>query len=1281
MVWPPLTRDDLRFQAGVAGFDTKFPLLIRRLIIETTVGLSELDFPGGSGTAAGDFDGIVTCSSATPLVPEGVSVWELSVGGGQSKADEDYEKRTVAPHGLRTQDVTYVQVLLAPWTKARTWVNGRRAEQRWKDVRGYNLDRVHVWLDSAPSTMAWLAEQQGHAVPDVRPADSWWTDTWLPSTSVAFDAEVVLAGRADAAEQLRQQLSDGTQVLTISGDLRPDDFRAFVAASLAAEGADGRPASSNFVRTLFVSSADALRTLAGQPGPLVLVITEPSLAAELPASHPHQLVMPGQPGATGTVQVPALHAPTLEAALKTRAIPRERAGTLAVLGRRSLLALRRTLAVNPSSMVPSWSVNPDAVRRRLLLIGSWDDSSDHDRRLVSKAVDLPYAEVQERALSMAGATELPYIGKVDDQWHVLSPEDAWLLLGGALTTDDLERFSTSALEVLQELDPSIDLSAADRLQPGVTASRSFSESLRNGVAQSLALLGSDVGSVRAGGRLGNEWARILLRELFETANADDSYQLWTSLRDVLSLLAEAAPREFLRAMADGLAGDHPLHAQMFRDGTRDGFGFPPVSPHTSFLWALECLAWSEEYCDDAVDIVARLAALDPGGHWSNRPAVTLATVLSAWCPNTTAPAPQRIRAITRIHAAHPAVGEQLLLDLIPDGNGFQTVHTGPRFRPWKAERQTSHSEIADVVTAVVELLLTNLNDDPAHYLHLIDKIDVISPDHRSRFTSHLERLGETLDDHDQRDDLFQALGRKLAHHREYLHSEWALPEPELEKLEAAAATLRPTDPVRRHSWLFASPWITLGDVARRDGHDLYDAAVAKRRRDAVAEILEHGGLPDVERLATGTAYPGLVGSALGVARAGSPPANADIDDAMLGWLTELSPRHEIAFSYFAGQMRTGPGELREELWRRPAGALARARMLRASFDPLWAWEQLDSIGDDEITHHYWLEFIYTGLGHDFPGALDAARKLISVGRNAAALQILVLYTRGKSTPAEAGVALDAVESLLATGFADPESASLSQHEFDQIAALLAAHRDEIGAHRVLLVEWQLFPAFGRTSAAPTLHATLANDPAFFVELICLAYRPASTEPGTETAADIPPDPEPDPDPAEQQRRSKAMRAFEVLHYWRHCPGLQPDGTLNRDELRSWVTSARQLLTKADRLTVGDSDIGSVLAHAPKDPNGDFPPLAVRDLLEELANEDIERGLAIGLYNLRGAFGRGLLEGGSQERDLAATYRQSAERFGEWRRTKRLLLDLAESYDREARREDDRAERRHHGLPD
>jgi hypothetical protein len=1256
-VWPPISRDDLRHAAGSAGFDTTLPLLIRRLIEETGEEITELDMPGGSGTAADGFDGVVSAGRQTTFVPAGTSVWELSVGGGQTKANEDYPKRTEGPNGLPTRDVTYVEVILEPWTKARTWATERTREGRWKEVRGYNLDRVHVWLDLAPATTAWLAEQIGKAMPGVRAAGTWWTDTWLPSTTVPLDARLVLAGREAAAADLLRRLDAKEQAISLGGDLRADDAQAFVAAALQQSDSAGLAA-----RTLFVTEPGSLSQLIRQPRPLVLVLADPTVAAALP-QHSHQLILLAPPGVDGHVQVPPVDSSIVSEHLRASGVPRDEAWSLGALGRRSLLALRRALAENRLPLTPSWARSPDVVRRRLLLVGAWHGANAQDRRVVEQCVGHPYAQVQEAALALAAAEDVPFIANVDEQWHLLSAEDAWTLVGPQLTPDDLEALRVTVLEVLGEQDPILDLEESERWKAGLKGiRRRFSSTLRNALAQSLALLGSSGDSVRARGHAtGAQWAHVVVRELLERANSDDSGRLWNSLDDVLTLLAESAPSAFLDALTEATAESGPLCGRMFTDAENTAFGTPSPSPHIAFQWALEVLAWSSDHFDEALDAMARLAATDPGGKWSGRPLESLTEILSCWRPNTTAGVEQRIRALDRLHRVYPAVARQVLIALIPDGRGFQRSHDGPRYRGWKEELPVSEADVVAVVRHAIEKLLNDLEDDPERYLALIDKLDDLSAQDRRVFAERLTALGESLTDDDRRAQLFDAIRRKVAHHREYADTAWALPEVELGILEAAGSAVQPVDPVRRHAWLFTSDWVTLGDLRRRDDREAYEAALEDRRVDAVRDVLGQQGLDGVQALANKTSYRRSVGFAL----AG---ATSDLDPEMLAWLaTEQTQLSEVAFGYVAQRLRAEGAPLADQLLGQTSDALAQARILRSRFDPVWAWEKLSSLPRG-VAEQYWREFSYFGLGRSFGHVLETARSLQEAGRDAAALDLIVLYRDEVESAEAARVAATAFESLLAGGLGDPEMPRLDRHHFEQLFALIARHRDEVGRQRVVHIEWQLFPVLGFHADAPTLHAALAEEPAFFAELVSYVFRRDDKEedvPGSEEER--------------EQRRAMAHRAYEVLSTWRRCPGLGNDGLVDGDQLRAWVTAARERLTADDRLGAGDEQIGGMLACAPPDPDGAMPPRVVRDLLEDLRSPRLEAGLQIGIFNARGVTSRGLMDGGRQEWDLARTYRDQAEAAVAWPRTRRVLIQLAESYERDARREDAEAEGRRRGL--
>ena len=148
------------------------------------------------------------------------------------------------------------RTILAPWTKARQWAAERAKVERWREVRAYNLDRVDAWLDSAPGTTAWLAEHLGKALPGVRSVESWWDDTWLPSTRLPLTADIVLAGREKAVSSLLALLSRNSKVVTLGGNIRIDELRAVVAASLARDG--GVEGMVLRARTLFVSDRHSL---------------------------------------------------------------------------------------------------------------------------------------------------------------------------------------------------------------------------------------------------------------------------------------------------------------------------------------------------------------------------------------------------------------------------------------------------------------------------------------------------------------------------------------------------------------------------------------------------------------------------------------------------------------------------------------------------------------------------------------------------------------------------------------------------------------------------------------------------------------------------------------------------------------------------------------------------------------------------------------------------------------------------------------------------------------
>ena len=159
-----------------------------------------------------------------------------------------------------------------------------------------------------------------------------------------------------------------------------------------------------------------------------------------------------------------------------------------------------------------------------------------------------------------------------------------------------------------------------------------------------------------------------------------------------------------------------------------------------------------------------------------------------------------------------------------------------------------------------------------------------------------------------------------------------------------------------------------------------------------------------------------------------------------------------------------------------------------------------------------------------------------------------------------------------------------------------------------------------------------------------------------------------------ERRTIALVGYTVIRSWHTPPGVRPDGTVDADALRDWVTEARRRLAESGRTTIGDLVIGEVMAYVPPDGDGFWPAEAVRDLIEDLSSPKFEQGLDTGGFNSRGMTFRSPVDGGGQERQLVAQYRAWADRASDrWPRTGALLRQIADNYDEWAHREDDQSE--------
>ena len=1277
--WLRIDRTDLLDWVESGEASLRLPELIRRLVQETTPAKTQVDFPAGKGALSGGWDGLVLCDGDHPYVPSGRSGWELSTErNSKRKAQQDYENRCekVSQESRSDMsDISYVAVICRAWTGAREFSETKSIAGDFREVRAYNVDHLETWLASAPETTLWLREVIGKPVVGVEPLSGLW-DRWLESTEVPLDAEVVLAGRDSTTEQLRQRCLAGG-VVTVGGDAPSGEILAFVAAALADSHA-GR-------EVLFVDDPDSARRLLAPPtrrcGPSALTVVVPSLevAEHLVPRAPQCVVVPVIGSGTASVHMEPVDSVKVAERLRELGVEHGDSWELGHLGRRSLLALRRRLALQPERHIPEWSAQIDTGLRRCLLLNRWDRSSEGDVGAVQRFVRKNYLEIEERLEHLARFEDGdPPLMRTGSVWHVVSPEDVWIVAGHGLQDEDLTAMAELAVEVLGEPDPLLGLSGVERLQAQMRDERPLrSYRLKEGLAASLAVLATAGTHVPGRARY---IVHAAVTELLFAANTDPTLQTWTSVAPFLPLLAEAAPDAVLEAVRAGLSGDEPPLEAFFSEEDLDEHGFPRDIPKRHFIFALDVLSWSPQHLSTAVDLLAALDELDHLSGLSHRPVSVLSDIMCPWMPNTSASKDRRLAVLDTIRDRHPVVAWEVMMTMLSSKHRSKTDGSTPRYRDWKDHREVvTRGDHYEMVARVGALLVADAAAQPRRYAELISRCGHMPPPMRADLLHALCCVSSSLDEV-ARQAIWSALRMTVSRHREFSDADWAFPPDEIAEFESLLESLRPGAFSESHGWLFDYSVTLLDGVPELDEDtEEYEAELARRRMVAVAEVLDAGGVESFIEFVASVKAPSLAGRAL------ASIASKNTDAFMLTVDVGEPPRElgvsllddrcrllsDAVRGYFVERFRSDGWNLFDALLADgDVTAVAKAELLRASLDPQSAWERLEAL-DPDVGREYWARITRTDLGRNDNLLIEAARRMAACGRADASASFLAgsIYLL-EADPAFAEASADILEQRLEQEEEEDGPDSLLTHQsLTSLLGVLYDHAGALGEERVARIEWAYLPALDLDAKTPCLHKFLAEDPDFFVEVAQLAYIDERVDKEARYV---------DADDWDHMRSSVAC---DLLRKWPRSPGLDDEGDLDSDRLRDWVTRARARLAEVGRTRDGDIAIGTALAASPAGPGGgQWPAPGVCDVIEEVASDELEHGFSIAVFNSRGVISGSIWEGGEQERELVEKYRQISNRLEtKWYRTAAIFRWFETHYEQSALARDEEAEARQRGI--
>lgn len=1245
----------------------RLSVFLRTLVNSTGIGLTKVDFPGNDDAERSGWDGFVTASEGTPWIPEGQSGWEFGCNKEpKDKADDDYAKSIKAVDKFKRSNTTFVFVTPRRWPGKTQWINDRKAEGQWKDIRAYDASDLEQWLEQSIAGQIWFANETNRPSNSTRSLDRCWVD-WAQVTASPFP-KALFKDAVDGAKSTMESIlaKDPEEPIVITAD-STEEAVAFLAELFSEAGGD---LATYRDRVVVFDEPGVLPKLAAGSSRFIAVATTREVERELAPFYRsiHTIVIYPR-NAINTeprITLEPLNHEAFHSALEGSGYDRDKINRLDHESGRSLTVLRRRLAPEGTVRTPKWATDQTIAASLVpfMLGGAWSSTNRYDQdMLYYLAGETPYRDLEKQFQKLTQLDDSP-VWSVGIYRGVVSKIDLLFAISGIITQSDLETYFAVASLVLSEDDPALDLPEEKRPFASLYGkTREISGAFRNGICETLVLLAVH-GNALFQSRLGinvETKAILLIRELL--GDPLTTRKLEAHDRD-LPTYAEVAPDEFLRILEKDLRTANPASLGLMRPASGGIFG---GTSRTGLLWALENLAWSPATLSRAVLVLAQLAEIKIEDNWANKPIESLNAIFRSWMPQTAASLDKRIATLELLANRFPKIAWEIGMNQFGHFHHVGSYSHKPR---WRTDAQgygnpVSRSEMSRFIVKVVDMALSWKEHDRSTINDLIERLHDLDDERQVTVWMIVKNWADSASDLDKA-WVREKIRVTIMSRRGVARSEKGSFDKLYTAAQAAYTALEPTDILNKYEWLFRDTWVEESfDEIQNENLDYQkrEERIEKNRSKALRKIKAERGIEGILTLAEMGKTPFQIGYLM---TATILPLT-EVADFILALVNSGDKADSWAYKNLAeGALRAISDDatridilkkLKEELPLERFIKLLGLAPLRTS-----TWSLVNEM---DVAHQqtYWANVVPSWSQQTDEELNEIVDKLLVAKRPRAAFGFVHLWFE-KLRPA---VLFRLLKGLIA-GENEPEGYyRLETYDIEEAFKVLDASNTftveemaglEFDYIDVLAQHWRAGANYG----IPNLEKYIDNHPEFFAQLVAWVYKRGDG--GT--------DPEELRLTNSEHIRNRAERGYKVIEGLQSLPGQTKQGNIDADLLLAWTSTVRKLCAELGRQEVGDLSLGKLFAEAPKGTDGVWPCEPVRQVLEQIQSEKISHGITMGLFNSRGTHMRG--EGGDQERDIAKMYREwaLALEFSYPFVASTVLKSMADRYDRDAQQEDTEA---------
>lgn len=1261
-----LTTTDLKNWSRTRECESYLPLLIRKLVYSGVKleYIKNIDFPFAEDVQVGGYDGQLEVEQGNIYIPQGKSVWEFGVvqSRKKGKADDDYEKRKLNPLGKTPSENTYVNVTLTTYSKKEIWVEEKKAEGTWLDVRFYDATDIEHWLDLAPSVEIWLARLLNKPVEGFELGEDYWKQ-WSTKVDVEFPYNLLIDSREKQKDKLLNDIFFAPKgVLQYIKSNTREESLAFVLATI--ESLKETQKNSLQAITLVIESRESFKQIVNSSKEMILLPkfllndTERNNAVV----KGHKLIIPVSNSFSSQepniINLPVIKGDVFINSLLKMGINREQAQLLSINTGKDVSVLRRSLDF--SSKQPYWLSKVDPLSFiPFLFLSRFNSNVEGDKEIISRLSGLSFDDYEKQLRLVLSLEETP-IYNVGSKWRLISHSDSWLYLAKYVTDEDLEKFYSVAVEVLSETNPKYKLDPSKRFMASFyNATPKYSSYLKKGICETLIVL--SVLTKKYGLNTKTDPDIFAYKTVNHIMSLSDE-NLLRSFGTNLMLLAEASPEAFINQIQNSINDDK---IKVFFEEQK-GLILGRSNELPYLLWALERLSWVPENLTNICRVLCQLIQISPDDlPTSNTPYNSLISIFRIWFPQTNATMEERKAVMEIIKKEYPDIAFNLFNDLLYR-NDHATVGSKMRWRLFSETREISvtHQELyymrGYVIDGLVELTT------PPHFsraVQIIKKLDDINWDKIDGVLVCVEKF--LTEPEKNRSIIYHSFRKLIGRHRTYSYTDWALPEEQLAKMEFTAKKFQPNNVILKNKYLFEEHHPTLITGIKEDikaNFDQQRLEFEQLRLEAIKEFLAITDINAIIQLAKETENPFMYVRAL--AQFG---LNDEQESIIFNLVYSEDKMEKWVFESYISEKEIHQGkdkilkQIEEFKINQKFTSDKIAHFLLPLRENLELFKYVDATGDETLYQEYWLKL-------KPPYVRDADMLVYAINKfseNKRPLSVLNMLSRSTSynTPLPSEFIISTLENLDLSISNEPDNIRIDSYSIQSFFSELH-ERTDLDEERMAQIELKflfVFDKYGNNVLPKYLYKSIAKSPESFIEIIKICFVPKD-----ENQIEV------DKEISSEQKEQIFNNAYSIVKNFNVIPGIQDDKTINENELNLWIDEVRALASECARAEVTDSQIGQLLARAPKQEENTFPTI-IYDVLQRINSSSMYDGFRTQIFNSQGVTVRSPYSGGEIERNKAKQFNEVAEKIKITHpNVASLYRQLTKSYERSAKQEDDEA---------